>query len=184
MPLINHWETELSASTIRTANFDDLAFRQALGRFATGVAIVTTADPKTQQPLGLTISSFNSVSMTPPLVLWSLQSSSSLLDTFLQVERYNIHILSAEQMMLALHFSRGTQEERFAQIDFTYNDFGIPKLPEFYSAAYFECYNKTQYHEGDHHIMIAQVERCSHSGYMPLVFHAGTFELTPQPSKK
>ncbi len=169
----------------RVANFDSYEFRQALGRFATGVAIVTTIDPSTKAPLGLTISSFNSVSMDPPLVLWSLQNTSTLLDIFLTAERYNIHILTAEQMLLALEFSRGTQEERFSHIDFSYNEFGIPKLAEFCTAAYFECYNKSQYHEGDHHIMIGQVERCSHSDYMPLVFHAGTFDLTPNsPNKK
>lgn len=171
--------------TVRTADFNSFDFRQALGRFATGVAIVTTIDPSTKAPLGLTISSFNSVSMEPPLVLWSLQNTSTLLDIFLKAERYNIHILTAEQMLLALEFSRGTQEERFSHIEFSYNEFGIPKLADYSTSAYFECYNKSQYLEGDHHILIGQVERCSHSDYMPLVFHAGTFDLTPSsPSKK
>ncbi|ETD66511.1 flavin reductase [Pelistega indica] len=170
--------------SVRDANFNAHAFRQALGRFATGVAIVTTTDTETHSPIGLTISSFNSVSMDPPLVLWSLQNSSTLLKTFLTSNRYNIHILSADHMMLALQFSRGTQEERFASLDFTYNDFGIPRLPESCMSAYFECHNKSQYLEGDHHIMIGQVERCTHSDSMPLVFHAGTFDLTPSSLKK
>lgn len=165
--------------SVREANFDAVAFRQALGRFATGVAIVTTADPHTKTPLGLTISSFNSVSMDPPLVLWSLQNTSTLLEVFLKVERYNIHVLTAEQMLLAIEFSKGTQEERFSKVNFSLNEFGIPKLADTCNAAYFECYNKSRYHEGDHHIMVGQVERCAHSDDMPLVYHAGSFSLTP-----
>ncbi|NOL49517.1 flavin reductase family protein [Pelistega europaea] len=169
--------------SVREANFDAMAFRQALGRFATGVAIVTTIDPHTKTPLGLTISSFNSVSMTPPLVLWSLQNSSTLLDTFLKTDRYNIHVLTAEQMLLAIDFSKGNQEERFSKVSFTLNEFGIPKLDDTCCAAYFECYNKSQYPEGDHHIMVGQVERCSHTDDMPLVYHAGSFSLTPSKGK-
>lgn len=163
--------------TIRDANFDSTSFRQALGHFATGVAIVTTVDPLTQVPLGLTISSFNAVSISPPLVLWSLQNTSTLLEIFLQqVKRYNIHILTAEQTALALDFSKGTQEERFSSVDFSLNEFGIPTLNSTYCTAYFECYNKHQYHEGDHHIMVGQVEQCAHFNARPLIYHAGTFE--------
>lgn len=165
--------------TVREADFDATSFRQALGRFATGVAIVTTTDPHTKAPIGLTVSSFNSVSMEPPLVLWSLQNSSSLLDVFLKVERYNIHVLTAEHMMLAIDFSRGTQEERFSKVKFSFNEFGVPTLDTAYHAAYFECYSKSRYHEGDHHIMVGQVEHCSHSDDMPLIYHAGSFSLTP-----
>lgn len=164
---------------IRPSNFEHTAFRQALGRFATGVTIITTSHPETGKPLGLTVSSFNSLSMQPPLVLWSLQTSSSLLGVYQRVERYNIHVLSAEQMGLAAQFSRGPQEQRFENLDFTLNEFGIPKLPEYCSAAWFECYNRSHYLEGDHLIMVAQVECCDHSDHMPLVFHAGSFELTP-----
>lgn len=169
---------------LRDANFNNQDFRQALGRFATGVAIITTQHPDTGKPLGITISSFNSVSMQPPLVLWSLQNTFSCLYAYQHAPRYNIHILSADHMMLAVHFSKGTQEERFTHLDYTLNEFGIPVLPNHCSAAYFECYNKTQYEEGDHFIMIGQVERCNHSDHMPLVFHAGTFDLTPSLRKK
>ena len=165
--------------TVRVADFDEKTFRNALGCFATGVAIVTTTHPETQQPLGLTISSFNSLSMNPPLVLWSLQNCSSLLDVYKHVPRYNIHILSATQLTLAVQFSQGNHTERFANIDYTLNQYGIPVLAQECTAAYFECYNKQQYLEGDHHIMIGQVEHCAHSARMPLVFHAGTFDLTP-----
>ncbi len=168
---------------VRLSNFDQTQFRQALGRFATGVTIITTAHPDTGEPLGITVSSFNSLSMKPPLVLWNLQTSSSLLDVYQRVERYNIHVLSAEQMALAAQFSRGPQEQRFENVEYNLNEFGIPKLAEYCSAAWFECYNRSRYLEGDHLIMVGQVERCDHSDHMPLVFHAGSFDLTPIRSK-
>lgn len=166
--------------SLRAPDFDSPAFRTALGRFATGVTIVTTTHPETGNPVGLTVSSFNSVSLNPPLVLWSLTQDSSNLRAFEQTERYIIHVLAADQLELARRFSKGTAQERFADANYTLNEYGVPKLANECCAAWFECYSRNRYHEGDHMILIGEVERCGHTHSLPLVYHAGSFDLTPQ----
>src|SRR3546814_9850146 len=93
-------------------DFDARFFRTALGRFATGVTIVTTAAPD-GAPIGLTVSSFNSVSLDPPLVLWSLSRGSASLEVFEHCERYVVNVLSAGQVALARRFALGHSRERF-----------------------------------------------------------------------
>ncbi|NLY65660.1 MAG: flavin reductase family protein [Alcaligenaceae bacterium] len=166
--------------SLRAPDFDSPAFRTALGRFATGVTIVTTTHPDSGKPLGLTVSSFNSVSLNPPLVLWSLINTSSNIQAFEKAERYIIHVLAADQLELARRFSKGTPEERFASANYSINEYGLPKLNDECCAAWFECYSRNRYHEGDHMILIGEVERCGHTHSLPLVYHAGSFDLTPQ----
>lgn len=158
-------------------SFDAQDFRRALGRFATGVTIVT-ARKDDQSPVGLTVSSFNSVSLEPPLVVWSLSRRSSSLATFEHCERYVIQVLGAEQMLLANRFARGTAAERFAEVPLTLAPNGTIRL-DAPCAAWFECSNRSQYHEGDHVVFIGQVEHCSHTEALPLVYHAGSYDLTP-----
>lgn len=165
-----------SASALRPA-FDAQEFRRALGRFPTGVAIVTAATPD-GAPLGLTISSFNSVSLNPPLVLWSLANRSAALPVFQQLERYAIHVLPAGQAGLARQFAAPGVADRFAGIGWHRNEHGVPILDDGH-AARFECYNRSMYPEGDHTILVGEVERCGHTDDLPLVFHAGGFHLTP-----
>ncbi len=161
-------------------SFDSPYFRTALGRFATGVTVVTaTKDDGTH--VGLTVSSFNSVSLDPPLVVWSLSRNSSSLAAIEQCERYVIHILSAEQMTLANRFARGTAKERFTDIEMTTAPNGAPRL-DLQCAAWFECFNRSRYDEGDHIIFVGEVEHCGHSDALPLVYHAGGYDLTPKKS--
>lgn len=162
---------------VHTPDFDTLEFRTALGRFATGVTIVTACAPD-GSPVGLTVSSFNSVSLTPPLVLWSLGVRSRALSVFQNVDRYAIHVLAAGQARLARHFALPNQTDRFADVAWVRNAHGTPRLTQGV-AAWFECHNRSQYLEGDHLLLIGQVERCGHTTDMPLVFHAGGFDLTP-----
>ncbi|KOF52603.1 MULTISPECIES: flavin reductase family protein [unclassified Achromobacter] len=160
-----------------TPDFDSAFFRTALGRYATGVTVVTTADLE-GRPIGLTVSSFNSVSLNPPLILWSLSRGSSSLAAFQQCERYVVNVLSAEQIALARRFATGKTPERYAGLPVHYAPGGTPMLDP-HCAAWFECHNRSRYEEGDHLIMVGEVERCGHSGEPPLVFHAGGFDLTP-----
>lgn len=159
------------------SSFDARFFRTALGRFATGVTVVTTAAPD-GTPIGLTVSSFNSVSLEPPLVLWSLSLRSSSLAVFEHCERYVVNVLSAGQIALARRFATGDTRERFNGLPPRQAPGGTPMLDE-HCAAWFECRNRSRYLEGDHLIMVGEVERCGHSAEAPLVFHAGGFELTP-----
>ncbi|ALX82569.1 flavin reductase family protein [Achromobacter sp. SIMBA_011] len=158
-------------------DFDAAFFRTALGRYATGVTVVTTADLD-GAPIGLTVSSFNSVSLNPPLVLWSLSRNSSSLAAFEQCQRYVVNVLSADQIALARRFATGKTPDRYAGLTVHHAPGGTPML-DGHCAAWFECHNRSRYVEGDHVIMVGEVERCGHSGEPPLVFHAGGFDLTP-----
>ncbi|MEW4467406.1 flavin reductase family protein [Parasphingorhabdus sp. JC815] len=149
-------------------------FRNALGSFATGVTIVTTAtDP--YMPVGVTASSFNSVSLDPPLVLWSLAKSSQSLDAFRDSGHFAVHILSCLQEDLSNAFARsGT--DKFANVDWQTGTIGSPVLNNF--AARFECRTVHQYEGGDHIIFVGEViafDRCDQS---PLVFHGGSYAET------
>jgi flavin reductase (DIM6/NTAB) family NADH-FMN oxidoreductase RutF len=147
-------------------------FRAALGRFATGVTIVT-ARAEDGALVGLTANSFNSVSLSPPLVLWSLSSGSSALPVFRGGTHYAINVLSAQQRELALRFAaRGV--DRWAGVAYTEGAAGAPLLEG--AIATFECFNRSRYEEGDHVIFVGQVERCQHrSELRPLLYHGGRF---------
>ena len=152
--------------------FSQSEFRTALGMFATGVTIVT-ARSATGEPVGLTANSFNSVSLDPPLVLWSLARSAASMPAFSAGSHYAINILSADQQALAQRFAtKGV--DRFADLAFVDGAGGAPLLSG--AAAWFECFNRSRYDEGDHVIIVGEVERCSHrTGASPLLFHGGKF---------
>lgn len=165
--------------TAHPPDFDAAYFRSALGRFATGVTIITTQSHDGPQPVGLTISSFNSVSLEPPMVLWTLSKKAGSLIHFERATRYTIHVLSAQQLSLARQFASGPQEERFKGVATTHTPNGSVMLDDPECAAWFECYNVRQHEAGDHVIFIGQVEHCQRSFHQPLVYHAGDFDLTP-----
>lgn len=153
-------------------NFSLQQFRLALGMFATGVTIVTARDADGSY-IGLTANSFNSVSLTPPLVLWSLAQSAGSMAAFSKGSHYAINILSADQQDLANQFAtRGG--DRFTGLDFRLGAGGAPLLQG--AAATFECFNRSRYEEGDHVIFVGEVEACTHrDGASPLLFHGGKF---------
>ncbi|NVD99767.1 flavin reductase family protein [Massilia sp. BJB1822] len=154
-----------------TREFNSGHFRQALGQFATGVTVITTrlADGSFR---GLTASSFNSVSLEPPLVLWSLATGANSLPIFSGNSHYVINVLNAEQGHLAKLFStRG--EDPFGVAEFELSRTGQPVLKG--CSAWFECHNRSRYPEGDHVIFVGEVEHCEFSPQPPLVFHGGQF---------
>lgn len=165
--------------TATPPDFDSTFFRSALGRFATGVTVITAETPQDHSPVGLTISSFNSVSLNPPMVLWTLSKAASSLTHFQQVPRYVIHVLAATQLCLAKKFAYGSHASRFEGLNTTRSPNGTLMLDEPDCAAWFECYNLTQHEAGDHIIFIGQVEHCQRTFSQPLVYHAGDFDLTP-----
>lgn len=146
------------------------AFRDALGHFVTGVTVVT-AMSESGRPVGLTVNSFNSVSLSPPLVLWSLARHAGSVPVFTQVSHYAIHVLSADQLELAQRFA--TRDiDRFAGHPWTPGLGNAPLLSG--AAAVFECSNHSQYHEGDHIILVGGVQRIHARDHAaPLVFHQG-----------
>ena len=147
-------------------------FRAALGMFATGVTIVTARTAQGEM-IGLTANSFNSVSLSPPLVLWSLARAAGSLPVFATGSHYVINILAADQQALALRFAqRGA--ERWAGVGYHLSASGTPVLDGV--AASFECFNRSRYEEGDHVIFVGEVEHCAHdAARSPLLFHGGKF---------
>ncbi|QPC31794.1 flavin reductase family protein [Caldimonas thermodepolymerans] len=153
-------------------SFSSLEFRRALGMFATGVTIVTGRDVDGRL-VGLTANSFNSVSLEPPLVLWSLARRAGSMPAFARGSHYAIHVLAAEQMPLAERFA-SKHVDRFAGVAYRENACGVPVIDG--AAAVFECFNRSQYEEGDHVIFVGEVERCSHRpDAAPLLFHGGRY---------
>jgi flavin reductase (DIM6/NTAB) family NADH-FMN oxidoreductase RutF len=156
----------------RPPTFSSQEFRTALGMFATGVTIVT-ARSQDGSLIGLTANSFNSVSLAPPLVLWSLSSAAGSLGAFSKGSHYAINVLAADQKALAERFAlKGG--DRFDGVAFTEGIGGAPLFDG--AAATFECFNRSRYEEGDHVIFVGEVERCGHRrGASPLLFHGGRF---------
>ncbi len=156
----------------RPPTFSAKEFRSALGMFATGVTIVTAMTTE-GKPIGLTANSFNSVSLQPPLVLWSLSREAASLAAFSTGSHYAINILAADQKLLAERFAiKGG--ERWNGVDFTRGCGDAPLLAG--AAATFECYNRSRYEEGDHVIFVGEVERCTwRPDAAPLLFHGGRF---------
>ena len=140
--------------------------------FATGVTIITTRTAAGNL-VGLTANSFNSVSMSPPLVLWSLSQAAGSMAAMRDSTHYAINVLAADQQALAERFaSRG--ENRWQDVLFTEGVGGVPLLPG--AVATFECFNRSRYDEGDHVIFVGEVERCDHrAGVSPLLYHGGKF---------
>ena len=113
--------------TVSKPDFDAAFFRTALGRYATGVTVVTAADAD-GAPIGLTVSSFNSVSLNPPLVLWSLSGGSSSREAFERCDRYVVNVLSAHQIALARRFATGRTPDRFNGLTVARAPGGTPML--------------------------------------------------------
>lgn len=152
-----------------TSAQESRAFRNALGCFATGIAVVTTADEQAE-PLGITVSSFASVSLDPPLVLWSLRRQSAVLPVFVANGHYIVNVLAAEQADLARHFA-GTANSKFKCVEY---ERGIADCAALHGClAKFECVVVQTVECGDHVIFIGQVEAASYRDGNPLIFASG-----------
>jgi flavin reductase (DIM6/NTAB) family NADH-FMN oxidoreductase RutF len=150
---------------------DPRDFRNALGTFATGVTIITAADAD-GKPYGLTCNSFASVSLNPPLVLWSLVVYSSSLTVFQNATHFAVNILGVSQQALANKFAK-SGEDKFAGIEWRPGLGNAPVLAE--SVANFQCRSVNRYYGGDHVIFLGAVEAYSYSGKEPLLFARGKY---------
>lgn len=152
---------------------DPKAFRAALGSFATGVTVIT-ARAADGAPVGLTANSFNSVSLDPPMVLWSLARRSLSLPAFAAAGHWTVHVLAADQEALSDRFARsGT--DRFAGLAIEAGAGGAPMLAG--CAARFQCRTSFQYEGGDHVIFVGEVVAFDRTERAPLVFHGGRYAL-------
>lgn len=151
--------------------------RACLGSFATGVTVVTALSGD-GRPVGLTVNSFNSLSLEPALVLWSLGTRSRSLDTFLSARRFAVNVLSAGQLALARRFSR-SGIDRFAGVATHPGIDGMPLIEG--ALAWFECETRTHHRHGDHILFIGEVLRCARVPGQGLVFQQGEFRSTCAP---
>ena len=150
---------------------DTRRFRQALGSFPTGVCLVTTVDDSGKRE-GMTVNSFASVSLTPPLILWSVRDDARSADVFIGTARFVISVLAAAQRDLAMHFAKPAAD-KFAAWEDAF-DVGLGACPRLrHSVATYECTTYSRHNEGDHTILLGRVDAFSQTDAAPLVFHGG-----------
>lgn len=145
--------------------------RRALGRFATGVTIVTCRDPS-GAPVGLTANSFNALSLHPPLVLWSLRAESPSAAHFAAASHFAVNVLSAEQVALSRRFAR-PQRDKFDEGAWRDGLGAVPVLEG--AVAVFECRRRSHQVEGDHVLFIGEVLRLVEEDRPPLVYQGGHY---------
>lgn len=150
---------------------DAQRFRKSLGAFPSGICLVTTIAEDGKRE-GMTINSFSSVSLAPPLVLWSIRDDARSAEVFLAARTFVISVLAAGQADLAMHFARPAAD-KFAlfEASFEPGPGGCPRLR--HSAATYECTTYSRHQEGDHTILLGRVHEFTHSGAEPLLFYAG-----------
>lgn len=146
------------------------ALRDALGSFATGVTVITTVTPEGHR-IGLTANSFTSVSLDPPLVLWSLKKNSANLDVFRRATHFAINVLTSEQKDLCFRFASKVEGDRFDGVALDASRFDLPVLAD--SLARFECAKHQEVEAGDHVMFLGRVEDFRQGEGEALIFSGG-----------
>lgn len=159
---------------------EPLLFRKCLGQFATGVAIVTAS--VNGELVGLTVNSFSSVSLTPPLILWSIAESSNSYAKFCVACSYTINVLADDQIELSKHFAK-SGPNKFASVAWSTGKNGAPVLDSV--AAFFECDHESEHRGGDHLILVGRVRRAVHFDRNALLFAQGRYRIaSDHPNEK
>ncbi len=158
-------------SLAHRAASDPSELRRALGRFTTGVTVVTTRSVD-GKPEGLTVNSFSSVSLDPPLILWSLANTAPSLPAFMQAEWFAVNVLASHQHGLSNRFAT-PGIEKYEGVEYTEGLGGSPVMID--SLACFECSVYDRVPAGDHTIFLGRVERLTHREGEPLLFSGGKY---------
>ncbi|MGV6876488.1 flavin reductase family protein [Pseudochelatococcus sp. B33] len=153
------------------AGIDAGRYRSVLGRFTTGVTVMTTAVPDGRRA-GVTANSFNTVSMEPPLILWSLALKAPSLPLFRDSGHFAVNILAADQRDIALRFARPSAD-KFHGVAVDAGLYGPPLIRG--AIAHIECRTAYRYPGGDHEIIVGEILRMDGYDGLPLVFHGGRF---------
>jgi flavin reductase (DIM6/NTAB) family NADH-FMN oxidoreductase RutF len=152
-------------------DFDPREFRSALGAFATGVTVVTCMS-QDGTPVGLTANSFNSVSLDPPLILFSLDRKSYSFAHFRAASHFAVNILADTQQEISRHFARPS-EDKWRDVSFDVSGVGCPAFKD--ALAVFECSTHTIHDGGDHIIIVGKVVGFSHKAGDPLLYYRGKY---------
>ena len=161
----------MPGSLVNSEIVDPRKLRNALGRFATGVTVITTQTPSGKLE-GLTANSFSALSLEPPLVLWCIRRSAPSLPGFLAASGFAVNVLGSDQRKLAATFANAAVD-KFADVPFEIGLRGYPVITG--SIAVFECQTENTVEGGDHLIFIGRVVATSHCDGEPLVFHGGEY---------
>ena len=145
------------------------ALRKAFSKFSTGITIVTAMD-NDENPIGMTVNSFSSVSLDPPLVLWSIGKKQPSYELFLNSKGYAVNILSKKQIKLCNHFA-SSLENKFDNINWKLSENGFPLLND--TIACFDCIKWNDYAGGDHTILVGKVTSSDKTNMKPLTFWNG-----------
>lgn len=158
-------------------DFDSRDFRSALGCFATGIAVIT-AQPADGHPVGVTVNSFSSVSLDPPLVLYCLGKASQSFDALAAAPGFAVNVLAEDQTELSVRFSRSALQDRFAGLSVTAGVTGAPILDG--CLATLDCTREAVRDAGDHIIVIGRVRALASREGRPLLYFRGAYaELAP-----
>ncbi|GAA3135558.1 flavin reductase family protein [Planomonospora alba] len=170
-------EAARSAATGDTVTGEAGTLREAFGQYATGVAVVTAA-ARGGERAGVTVNSFTSVSLDPPLVLWCLARRSAALPVFLAAGRFAVNVLAEDQEHLSRRFA-APLPDRFAGVEAPPGPGGAPVLAG--ALAHFACRTVAVHRGGDHLILVGQVEHFRRWEGEPLIFHAGRYRRAASP---
>jgi len=158
-------------------SFTSAEFRAACALFPTGVTVVTRLMPD-QKPHGITVSSFTSLSLHPPLVLVCIDLGASFLKALAEGEAFAINVLGEDQERLSIHFSKPHEEGRFSDVPWREGERGVPLLQG--AVATFECELDRTVDAGDHRIIIGAVRRIECRNLPPLLWHDSAYHLMPR----
>lgn len=163
----------------QAASFDARTLRNALGNFATGVTVITASNGGRR--VGVTVNSFNSVSLDPPLILWSIGKQSGSFPVFEEAGYFGVNILAADQIELSNRFARPSIEDKYEGVEVNHGAGGCLLLPD--ACASLECQTHSLVDGGDHWIFLGRVISLQESGRAPLLFHRGGYSVvSPHPS--
>ncbi len=153
------------------AAIDPREFRTALGGFPTGVTVVTACDPN-GEPVGMTANSFSSVSLDPPLILWSVARNANSFEAFNEATEFAIHVLHSGQENVSTLFA--TKEiDKFGELNYSKSSGNVPLLDDYMTR--FECKTEMRYEGGDHVIIVGRVVAFDKKERKPLGFYQGRY---------
>ncbi len=155
---------------------DPRYLRKVLGSFVTGVTVITTID-KNGKAYGLTVNSFSSVSLDPPLILWSQSLTAPSYPVFRDAWRFAVNILAHDQIDISRRFA-GSSDDKFTGLAMRAGIGGLPLIEG--CAAYLECTAEDRFPGGDHAVFLGRVEKIEHSTRSSLIFGGGKY-MTAQP---
>lgn len=156
-----------------TTDINVRELRNCFGKFATGITVITTVAPDGTK-IGLTVNSFSSLSLDPPMILWSLDKKSKNLDALVEASHFAVNVLASDQMDISNNFAR-TSEDKFDDIEVIDGKCGIPLLAG--TVAHLECRKVTTYEGGDHIIFIGEVEYFDMTNRKPLLYTNGQYTI-------